>query len=347
MRSQVRLCFSLALALAGVGAACSYDPHPKDGQEACSLGDRLCPYGYWCASNNLCYSNGHGPTNSGAGGSIAKIGVNSANGGNSGAGGVIGPGGGIAVGGAGAIPDSAGGPPAGGAVGTGGATICTPNKATGSNPLIDDMADGDNGIIPQDGRTGGWYTYSDNTGTVTPATPSSDMMCASGSGFSNWGAGLGVNLDAVLAEICTYDASIYSGIRFTIKGSITDGKMRFIIQTADTADALSGGTCVSTRTPNSNCNDAYGVDLIGQSAGGVTCQSTSLSWPCGPATGTAGPVTVTVPFSYMSQEGWGQLFPTFNPKIMTAPQWQFKNCTGTSCYTDMSFNICVGNVSFY
>ena len=131
MRSQVRLCFSLALALAGVGAACSYDPHPKDGQEACSLGDRLCPYGYWCASNNLCYSNGHGPTNSGAGGSIAKIGVNSANGGNSGAGGVIGPGGGIAVGGAGARTGAgagigagvvAGGVAAGGALPAGGAS---------------------------------------------------------------------------------------------------------------------------------------------------------------------------------------------------------------------------------
>ena len=346
MRLQVRLCFSLALALLGVGAACSYDPHPKDGQEACSLGDRLCPYGYWCANNNFCYSNGRSPTNSGGGGSISKAGGNSANGGNSGAGGVIGPEGGIAVGGAGGIPDSAGGPPTGGTASTGGGTICTPSKATGSNPLIDNMADGDIAIIPQDGRTGGWYTYSDNTGTVSPASPTSGMMCASGSGFSNWGAGLGVNLDAVSAKICTYDASIYSGISFTIEGSITDGKMRVQVQTADIADALGGGTCVSTTSSN-NCNDVYGVDLIGQSAGGVTCQNASLSWPCGPATGAAGPVTVTVPFSYMSQEGWGQVFPTFNLKIMTALQWEFKLCTGNTCYTGMSFNVCVGDVSFY
>jgi hypothetical protein len=212
------------------------------------------------------------------------------------------------------------------------------------------MADGDTAIIPQDGRTGGWYTYSDNTGTIKPATPSSGMMCASGSGFSNWGAGLGVNLDAVLAEICTYDASIYSGIRFTIQGSIDYGMVRFGVETADIASANGGGTCVSTSTSTSTipdtCNDTYGADLLlGTTM--VTCQSNISSWLCGPPTGAAGPITVTVPFSAMSQQGWGQVFPKFNPKIILALQWQFKICTETTCYTGTNFNVCVGDVSFY
>jgi len=47
------------------------------------------------------------------------------------------------------------------------ATDCTPSEASGLTPLIDNMADGDTGIIPQDGRMGGWYTYGDGTGTIS------------------------------------------------------------------------------------------------------------------------------------------------------------------------------------
>ena len=188
MRSPARARFFFALALSSVGAACTYDPHPKDGQEQCSSKDRLCPWGYDCADNNLCYSWGHLPANPGAGGTISSTGGRSAAGGNSGAGGthsatvigaagvitaggvthaggVISVGGLIVSGGGAGIPDSGGGLSTGGTVGTGGATDCTPSKASGLTPLIDNMADGDTGIIAQDGRMGGWYTYGDGTGT--------------------------------------------------------------------------------------------------------------------------------------------------------------------------------------
>jgi hypothetical protein len=360
MRLRAGLRFFFAFALLGVGAGCTYDPHPKDGQEECSS-DGRCPYGYDCAIDRLCYSWGHLPPNPGTGGSISKTGGSSGKGGSSGAGGmggvtggnaidtggVIDTGGAIVAGGGAGIPDTGSGPPTGGAVvGTGGATFCTPNTATGSNPLVDDIADGDTVIITQDGRSGGWYTYSDKTGTLNLSSKPG-QICASGSGFSNWGAGLGISINSDPTKACTYDASIYKGIRFSILGSITDGIVRFSVQTADIAEAVSSGTCVSTSATSDNCNDTYGVSLTGQTAGGVTCQSTTQSWPCGPATGVAGPVTVTVPFSYMSQEGWGQVFPTFNPKIMLGLQWQFKNCVGATCYTDTSFDMCVGNVSFY
>ena len=372
MRSQARARFFFALALSSVGAACTYDPHPKDGQEQCSSKDRLCPWGYDCAYDNLCYSWGHLPANLGAGGTISSTGGKSAAGGNSGAsgthsatvtgaagvitaggvtaaGGVISVGGLIVAGGVAGIPDSGGGLSTGGAVATGEATTCTPSKATGQYPLIDNMADGDTGIIPKDGRSGGWYTYGDNTGTITLPTPSLGMMCASGSGFSIWGAGLGVSLDAVPTKTCTYDASIYTGIRFTITptSTVPSGTLRFAVQTADIAGAVSGGTCVSTSTLTDNCNDIYGVDLLVEGTV-VNCQSAYSSWVCGPATGAAGPITVTVPFSYMSQQGWGRGFPKFDPTVMLGLQWQFKNCSSAGvCITLPSFNLCVGDLSFF
>jgi hypothetical protein len=262
--------------------------------------------------------------------------------------GVIFVGGLIAAGGGAGIPAAGGGLSTGGTVATGGATTCTPGKASGQYPLIDNMADGDTGIIPQDGRMGGWYTYGDDTGTITLPTPNQGMMCASGAGFSDWGAGLGVSFDAVPTKTCIYDASIYSGIRFTITptSTIPNGTLRFAVQTADISEAVSGGTCVSTSALTDNCNDIYGVTLlVGTTT--VNCQSTLLSWPCGPTPGAAGPITVTVPFSYMSQEGWGRVFPQFDPKLALGLQWQFKNCSAAGCFTLASFNVCVGNVSFY
>jgi hypothetical protein len=372
MRSQAKARFFFALALSSVGAACTYDPHPKDGQEQCSSKDRLCPWGYDCADNNLCYSWGHLPANPGAGGTISSTGGRSAAGGNSGAGGthsatvigaagvitaggvthaggVISVGGLIVAGGGAGIPDSGGGLSTGGTVGTGGATDCTPSKASGLTPVIDNMADGDTGIIAQDGRMGGWYTYGDGTGTSSLDSSKPGMMCASGSGFSTWGAGLGVSFNAVPTKTCTYDASIYSGIRFTIAGAITNGMLRVSVQTADIASGTSaGGTCVSTSVSRDDCNDIYGADLFLGTTGGTSCQSTVSSWICGPATGAVGAVTVTVPFSYMSQQGWGRAFPTFNPKVMLGLQWQFKTCAEIGCYTlPTSFDICVGDLSFY
>jgi hypothetical protein len=265
------------------------------------------------------------------------------------AGGVISVGGLIVSGGGAGIPDSGGGLSTGGTVGTGGATDCTPSKASGLTPVIDNMADGDTGIIPQDGRMGGWYTYGDGTGTISLNSSKPGMMCASGSGFSTWGAGLGVSFNAVPTKTCTYDASIYSGIRFTIAGAITNGMLRVSVQTADIASGTSaGGTCVSTSVSRDDCNDIYGADLFLGTTGGTSCQSTVSSWICGPATGAVGAVTVTVPFSYMSQQGWGRAFPTFNPKVMLGLQWQFKTCAEIGCYTlPTSFDICVGDLSFY
>jgi hypothetical protein len=335
------------LALLAGASACSYSPHPKDGVQECYQG--RCADGYVCADGKYCYSAGHLPTPPGTGGAVGIGGALRGTGGAVGVGGVtVGAGGGNGgagmVGTGGAVVAGTGG-----VSGTGGATTCQPTRATGSNPLIDNMADGDNAIIPQDGRAGGWYSYGDNTGTITLVSSNPGQMCAVGSGFTSWGAGMGVSLNADATKSCTYDASVYSGIRFTIQGSITNGMVRLGVQTADISTPASGGTCVSTSTTN-NCDDVYGADLLPGASGGVDCSSKVMSWTCGPVSSstTGNQLVVSIPFAYMSQQGWGRSFPKFDTTLTLALQWQFKTCTESTCYTaGTSFNICVGNVTFY
>jgi len=211
------------------------------------------------------------------------------------------------------------------------------------------MADGDLNILTQDGRSGGWYTYADNTGTVSLVSSNPGAMCAIGSGFTNWGAGLGVSLNSAGTQLCTYDGSIYSGVRFSIQGTITSGMVRLSVQTADIANTSAGGTCISTSTTTNNCDDVYGADLLPGATGGVDCASGTTSWTCGPVTSSStGPLIVSIPFSYMSQQGWGRSFPIFDRTKILGLQWQFKTCTETGCYTSgTSFNMCVGNVTFF
>jgi hypothetical protein len=231
-----------------------------------------------------------------------------------------------------------GGNGAGGASGVGGSSACHPTKATGAKPLIDDMRDGDIAIIPQDGRSGDWWIANDGSGTQTLISTNPGQMCTTGSKFTSWGADLALSLN----EACTYDGSVYQGIRFTIQGTITDGFGRVAVKTSDTQQAIYGGTCVSTKSYNT-CDDDYGVWLTANSTGGITCTSSVLSWTCAPA---GNPLTVSVPFSYMSQEGWGNVYP-FNLGKMMHLHWAFRRCN-SACYTTLtSFDMCIGNVTFF
>jgi hypothetical protein len=107
-------------------------------------------------------------------------------------------------------------------------------------PVMDDLISdfsNDNGVFPVDGRTGGWYTYADDSGfgTIDPAegggaTPDLDTgnpNCSGpgtlhviSSGFADWGSAMGVDfaptvtLDTGDRAKGTYDASKYRGIAF-------------------------------------------------------------------------------------------------------------------------------------
>jgi hypothetical protein len=147
------------------------------------------------------------------------------------------------------------------------------SPASGGTALIDDFEDGDNAIaLP---RTGWWFTFNDKTaGTQTPAPdatgnnpflPEQDAASGSivgrthGSGFTKWGAALGVQLRGGTMQTCPFDASAFSGITFKIK---TSTPVRFKVPTPPTTGKDSdpvNGTCVPTATEE--CYNDFGAPI--------------------------------------------------------------------------------------
>jgi expansin (peptidoglycan-binding protein) len=156
--------------------------------------------------------------------------------------------------------------------------------------LIDDLEDGDALIVPQQGRSGRWTTYNDGTGQQTPAqgaiadpesggaNGSAYAMHTTGSGFTDWGAGLQVDLnnstDGAGSGRAAFDASAYDGIRFWARGS---GLVRVELSTRATATTDEGGTC------SDNCLDNHGQEI-----------TLADSW-----------TEYSVSFSTVVQQGWG------------------------------------------
>ena len=140
---------------------------------------------------------------------------------------------------AGGDPGAAGEP----ASGQGGAPPLPPATLL---ELIDDM-EGSFPQLPQlQGRSGGWYTaHDDSYGklspavalAVQPARADSHFAAAfSGTGFTVWGAQLGVSLTSPAEG---YDASAYCGVRFLAKG--TGGAWTFLV--SDHNSVPDGGVC--------------------------------------------------------------------------------------------------------
>ena len=204
---------------------------------------------------------------------------------------------------------------------------CHDVVATGSPGLVDDLNDGDNQIPNNDGRQGGWYTYNDGTaGTQTPAplansdlcqlpspfAPTNGQACTSGSGFASWGAGMGVSiLTGPNCTTCRYNASVYKGVRFTIRGSGISSVL-FMVVTLDTLYVRYGGKCAD----ESVCTDSYKAQVA------VTEQ----------------PRVVEIPWTSLAQEGWGTPV-LFNVQEITNFNWQVPGGT--------NFNLCVDDVSLY
>jgi hypothetical protein len=139
--------------------------------------------------------------------------------------------------------------------------------ANGMQPLIDDMEDGDNRILPLEGRSGVWFTYNDDTAGVqfplsanftmqtVPSDASGGMRIANtyGKGFSSWGAGMGL----VLNDGCPYDAKVYRGVRFYARSELGPTSIYAMVPTAATTPTSNGGTCIQA-TANA-CYDDYQV----------------------------------------------------------------------------------------
>jgi len=155
---------------------------------------------------------------------------------------------------------------------------CT-DPAPGVLDYLDDMEDGDARILGRDGRIGYWYTYHDTTaGTLNPdqgVVPTMETipgrrcgtslraMRVTGSGFTDWGAGLGFALrygagDAGVSMELPYDASRFKG--FTFWGRIGDTSIGTIrAGFGDKWSRPDGGVCTVTPTLGPNaCYDTFG-----------------------------------------------------------------------------------------
>jgi hypothetical protein len=263
---------------------------------------------------------GFGGSGSGTGGSGGSgFGGNSGSGfgGTTGSsfGGSTGSGFGGSTGGAG--PAGTGGT---GPAGTGG------GAGTGSGmvtDMIDDLELGTGSIIMKNNRVGAWYTYNDKTagGTQTPTAGTTfavDMTggvngtkCArtQGMGFTNWGAGMGFDLNNTGTAKGVYmGAGAYTGIAFQSKGS----KFRIKVLIPATTPTAEGGTCSAT----TGCGDNHGKMI--DAAAGWTQQA--------------------IPFSALTQEGWGTAAAFSNGAIIGI---QFQVAKGET------FDFSIDNIGFY
>jgi hypothetical protein len=141
--------------------------------------------------------------------------------------------------------------------------VCTTNRcAEDVSPttldVIDDFEDGNLVITPVKGRTGNWFHFQDSStaGTYTLApwpSPRSDFALRyTGSGYKEWGSGIGFDFDNPGADDTTkvlWDASAYKGITFW---AIAAAPFSVNVQIADRYTHKAGGIC----TPP--CEHFYG-----------------------------------------------------------------------------------------
>jgi hypothetical protein len=116
--------------------------------------------------------------------------------------------------------------------------------------IIDSLEDGDPVLCPSGGRAGIWFVTNDGSGVQSPTAPggiptllspargaSQYAAHTSGSGFTGYGAILGLILREGPSHPLYYDASGYAGIRFHARGT---GSARVGITTGRTKPAPEG-----------------------------------------------------------------------------------------------------------
>jgi hypothetical protein len=141
---------------------------------------------------------------------------------------------------------------------------CEPVVADGSGPLIDDFDDGNAAVSPNEGRNGAWSVTQDGSGGIlsmsNPPLPELGggdggprAMHLSGSGFSQWGAGLSLELRD---HGTTYDASTYHGMRILARGA--GGPLRLIFTQAN---LTLGHPCAACTEGNPECGLFYSTEI--------------------------------------------------------------------------------------
>jgi hypothetical protein len=195
--------------------------------------------------------------------------------------------------------------------------------------LIDDMEDGTQYILSDDGRVGLWYTYNDAsaTGTQEPAlgfpmyrtgTDESEVSprpCGGGdvapffaseescdfvartwgTGQRGWGAGMGVDLNGEGGIKNPIDASGYGGIGFFAIGGVRGGALRVNVQdvrtTPESADAADSRSI--DRCESYKLEDGTETGRCNDHYGlGVTISPDAWKW-------------IEIPFHCMVNGNWG------------------------------------------
>ena len=142
--------------------------------------------------------------------------------------------------------------------------------------MVDDLEDGDDAIIITDERSGDWYTFNDATsgeqnpdpeGDFTPESGGPDgssyAVHTTGSGWTEWGAGVGLDLNGADpgdpgASKGVFDASGFDGVAFWAKGNATIWVM---MATFDLLAESEGGGCVAGTGDGEECDNYYGKSL--------------------------------------------------------------------------------------
>ena len=172
-------------------------------------------------------------------------------------------------------------------------------------------------------RHGVWYAYNDGSPTCAqmpspqepyltskPTTPApgsgGQALHAAWRGCSTWGAGVAAQLNGpegdAGARVLPYDLSGYTGVTFWAKSEpVPDGLLRVMFPMIDDTEVKFGGLCDEALVGPGRCNDAYQTLVV---------VSAAATWQ-----------QFVVPFSSLSQQGWGERF-TWNPAHVTTIQLQ-------------------------
>lgn len=193
--------------------------------------------------------------------------------------------------------------------------------------VIDDLDDGDASIAEVKGRIGAWYTYNDETATGEQSPdPGKDfapaaggprdvgfMAQTTGGGFTEWGAGMGFDLNNAGTAKGVWDASAFTGVAFYARGN---APVRIAIATRAVVPVASGGTCMPGEAEGEECDDAHGKTL--------TLDATWRQY--------------VVPFSEITQDGWGRPA-EFDAKTLTGIQFQIAK--------GVEFDVYIDEIGFY
>ncbi len=231
----------------------------------------------------------------------------------------------------------------GGGAGAGGASNCVTQVGVASALTIYGAGNGVCSLSLAAPNVGVWFAFDDGTHMPPPGSsvtaqngatmgrgPTAAAGCyvqGAGPGATNWGGGLGFALNGTGDAPCVFDASAYSGIHLSLRGTTqyTEGAnyaptanlVRVNVVTTATSDTY--GTCTGA---SGECDDHYGV------------------W-C-----TVGPnfALCDVPFGNLSQRGWGAVEPFDKSQLLRIQILAVRDPAGAGPTT---WNVAAENVAFY